>query len=106
VTAVGIARVVVALLLAAAGAGAVVTSAGASPFGRLGGVFAAALLVVVAVGFVRVWRWAYGIAFLLGLFWLWAAIGLGIQGRMSVVPMIVWIAWSVVIMTAAVTART
>jgi hypothetical protein len=99
-------RITAALLLGAAAVGAVAISASASPFGRLGGVFAAAVLVVVGVGFVRVWRWAYGVAFLLGLFWLWAVIALGLQGQMSLGSMIVWIAWSVVIMTAAVRART
>jgi hypothetical protein len=106
VTALAVVRVATALLLSAAGVGAIVISANASPFGRLGGVFAAAALIVVGVGIVRVWRWAYGIAFFLGLFWLWAAIGLGLQGRLSVVSMIVWITWSVVIMTTAVRART
>ena len=98
-------RITAALLLAAAAAGAVVISSGASPVGRFGGVMAAALLVVVAVGFIREWRIAYGVAFLLGLFWLWAVIGLAIQGQMSVVRVIVWIAWSVVIMAAAVHAE-
>jgi hypothetical protein len=93
-----------ALLLVAAAAGAVAISAGTSPLGRFGGVMAGALLVVVAVGFVRAWRIAYGVAFLLGLFWLWAVVGLAIQGEMSVVRGIVWIAWSVVIMAAAVRA--
>jgi hypothetical protein len=98
-------RVTAALLLAAAAVGAVAISASASAFGRVGGVFAAAVLAVVAVGMVRVWRWAYGVAFLLGLFWLWAVIALAIQGQMSLLPMIVWIAWSVVVMAAAVRAR-
>lgn len=98
-------RIVAALLLAGAAVGAVAISASASAFGRVGGVFAAAVLVVVAVGVVRAWRWAYGIAFLLGLFWLWAVVALAIQGQMSPVQMIVWIAWSVTIMAAAVRAR-
>ena len=98
-------RVTAAALLAGAAVGAVRVSANASPFGRLGGVLAAAVLVVVAVGFVRAWRWAYGIAFLLGLFWLWAAVALAVQAEMSLLQAIVWIAWSVVIMTAAVRAR-
>ena len=99
-------RYTAALLLVAAAVGAVVISANASPVGRFGGVFAGAILVVVAVGFVRKWRPAYGVAFLLGLFWLWAVIGLAIQGQLSLVRAIVWIAWSVVIMAAAVRART
>ena len=99
-------RITAALLLAGAAVGAVAISAGTSPVGRFGGVFAAALLVVVAVGFIRQWRIAYGVAFLLALFWLWAVIGLAIQGQLSVVRVIVWIAWSVVIMAAAVKART
>lgn len=94
-----------ATLLAVAALGALRVSANASPFGRLGGVLAAAVLGVVAVGFVRTWEWSYGIGFLLGLFWLWAAVGLAVQGEMSLVQAIVWIAWSVVIMTAAVRAR-
>ena len=98
-------RGMAAVLLGAAAVGAVVVSANASPFGRVGGVLAAAALIVVAVGIVRAWRWAFGVAFLLGLFWLWAAIALGIQGQMSAVQMIVWIAWSVVIMAVAVRAR-
>jgi hypothetical protein len=99
-------RVTAALLLAAAAVGAIAISASTSPVGRFGGVMAAALLVAVAVGFVRAWRIAYGVAFLLGLFWLWAVTGLTLQGEMSVVRGIVWIAWSLVIMAAAVKART
>ena len=99
-------RYTAALLLAAAAVGAVAISASTSLVGRFGGVFAAVILVVVAVGFVREWRIAYGVAFLLGLFWLWAVIGLAIQGQLSVVRVIVWIAWSIVIMAAAVRART
>ena len=99
-------RILAALLLGAAAVGAVAESASASPLGRFGGVFAAAVLVVVAIGFVRVWRWACGVAFLLGLFWLWAVVGLLIQGQLSLVRTIVWIAWSLVIMAAAVRGRT
>jgi len=99
-------RLTGALLLAAAAVGAVAVSANASPVGRFGGVLAGALLVAVAVGFVRQWRIAYGVAFLLGLFWLWAVIGLAVQGELSLVRVIVWIAWSVVIMAVAVRART
>ncbi len=98
-------RATTAALLTVAAVGAIRVSANASPLGRLGGVLAAAVLVVVAVGFVRVWPWSYGIAFLLGLFWLWAVVALAVQGQMSLLPAIVWIAWSVVIMTAAVRAR-
>ena len=104
-TALGAVRASAAALLAAAAVGAVRISASASPLGRVGGVMAATMLVVVAVGFVRAWRWAYGIAFVLGLFWLWASVALAVQAQMSVLQAIVWIAWSVVIMTAAVRAH-
>ena len=97
-------RLAAALLLGAAAVGAVAISASASPLGRFGGVLAAAVLVVVAVGFIRQWRPAYGVGFLLALFWLWAVVGLAIQGQMSLARGIVWIAWSVVIMAAAVRA--
>jgi hypothetical protein len=106
VTGPAVVRATAAALLVAAAIGAVRVSANASPFGRLGGVLAAAVLVLVAVGFVRRWSWSFGIAFILGLFWLWAAVALAIQGQMSALAAIVWIAWSVVIMTAAVRART
>jgi len=98
--------VIGAVMLAGAAVGAVMESVNASSFGRVGGVFAAAALVVVAVGVVRAWRWAFGVAFFLGLFWLWAVVALGIQGRLSVLAMMVWIAWSIVVMTVSVRART
>jgi hypothetical protein len=85
--------------------GAIAQSANATSFGRFGGVLAAVLLVVVAIGVVRSWRWAPGIAFLLGLFWLWASVGLTVQRQLSLPQVIVWIAWSIVVMAAAVAAR-
>jgi hypothetical protein len=100
-----VSRAAVAVLLAVAAMGAVAQSANATSFGRFGGVMAAVLLVVVAIGVVRAWRWAPGVAFLLGLFWLWAVVGLTVQRQLSLPQVIVWLAWSIVVMAAAVAVR-
>jgi hypothetical protein len=93
------------VLLCVAAVGAVAQSANATSFGRFGGVMAAVLLVVVALGLVRTWRWASGLAFVLGLLWLWASVALAVQRQLSLLQAIVWIAWSIGVMVAAVAAR-
>jgi hypothetical protein len=100
-----VARATTAVLLSVAAMGAIAQSANATSFGQFGGVMAAVLLVVVAIGVVRAWRWAPGVAFLLGLFWLWAVVGLTVQRQLSLPQVIVWLAWSIVVMAAAVAAR-
>lgn len=98
-------RTTAAVLLCVAAVGAVAQSANATSFGRFGGVMAAVLLVVVALGLVRTWRWASGLAFVLGLLWLWASVALAVQRQLSLLQAIVWIAWSIGVMVAAVAAR-
>ena len=98
-------RLVIPVLLGLAGIGAIVVSADASTVGRTGGVLAALALGVVGAGVARGRLWAYGAAFLLGLFWLWATLALRIQGVMSGPEVLGWLAWSVVVMAGSVRAR-
>jgi hypothetical protein len=97
---------VVALLLSAAGIGAVFRSANASSFGRFGGGVAAVALLAVAIGVAREQRWADGAAFFLGLFWLWAAVALRIQGVIGAPEIFVWLAWSITVIVGSVRVRT
>jgi hypothetical protein len=98
-------RTIVPVLFAAAAVGALVRSADASFVGRSGGVVAALALGAVAVGVFRGRRWALGAAFFLGLFWAWAAVSLRVQGVMSTPEIVVWLAWSAVVMAGSVRAR-
>ncbi len=98
-------RVVVALLLTAAAIGSVFRSANASSFGRFGGGVAAAALLAVAIGVARERRWADGSAFFLGLFWLWAAVALRIQGVIGAPEIFVWLAWSIAVITGSIRVR-
>lgn len=92
-------------MMGAAAMGAIVRSADASVVGRAGGFIAAVALALVGLG---VWfgrRWAHGAAFFLGVFWLWAALALRIQGVMSGAEFFVWLAWSAAVIAGALKAR-
>jgi hypothetical protein len=99
------ARIVTAVLLGFASIGAIVTAADASVVGRVAGVFAATLLVLVAVGVARGRLWAYGSALLLGLCWFWAAFALWLAGSLRSPEAIGWLAWSVVVVVGSVRSR-
>ena len=98
-------RVLVAMLLGAAAIGAVFRSANASTVGQAGGWLAAVALAAVAVGVVCERRWAHGAAFFLGLFWLWAAVALRIQGVMGTPEIFIWLVWSVTVIAGSVRVR-
>lgn len=98
-------RVCVSVLLGVAGVGAIAVSADSSAVGRVAGLLAALSLGVVSAGVLRGRNWAYGAAFLLGLFWLWATLALRIQGVMTGPEVVAWLAWSVVVMAGSVRAR-
>lgn len=98
-------RWVVAILLGAAAIGAFVRSADASDLGRIGGIFAMAVLVVVGVGVWRGRRWAEGAAFFFGVFWLWAALALRIQGVIRGAEAVVWLAWSAAVIVGTLKTR-
>lgn len=98
-------RYVVGGLLGAAALGAILRSANASTVGQAGGWLAAAALAAVAVGVARERRWAFGSAFFLGVFWLWAAISLRIQGVMGGVEILVWLMWSITVIVGSLRAR-
>lgn len=98
-------RALVALLLAGAAIGALTRSADASDLGRAGGIFAVAVLGVVGVGVWRGRRWAEGAAFFLGVFWLWAAVALRIQGVMRGPEVALWLAWSLAVIGGTLKAR-
>lgn len=98
-------RVVVPVLFAAAAFGALARSVNASDFGRIGGLVAAIALVGVGIGVLRGRRWALGAAFFLGLFWLWAAVALRIQGVIGSPEIVIWLAWSVAVIAGSVKAR-
>jgi hypothetical protein len=98
-------RALVAVLLGAAAIGAIFRSANASTVGRYGGLLAAVALGAVAVGVFRARRWADGSAFFLGLFWLWAAVALRIQGVMDAPEIFVWLVWSIAVMVGSVRVR-
>jgi hypothetical protein len=94
------------VLFAAAAVGALFRSAGSGLVGRTGGIVAAVALAGVGFGVYRGRKWALGSAFFLGLFWAWAAIALGVQDVMSPAEVVVWLAWSAVVMTGSVRVRT
>lgn len=98
-------RLFVPLLLAGAAIGALTRSANASDLGRAGGIFAVAILAVVGFGAWRGRRWAHGAAFFLGVFWLWAALALRIQGIMRGPEVVLWLAWSLALIAGALRAR-
>ena len=94
-----------ALLLGLAAIGAVVQSANASDLGRVGAGLAALAMLGVAYGVLRRQTWAFGSAFLLGVCWLWAVIALTLQGSFSALAMVVWLAWSIVLIVTSVRLR-
>ena len=96
---------VTALLLGVAAVGAVAQSANASDLGRLGAGLAALVMLGVAYGVLRRQTWAFGSAFLLGICWLWAAVALSLQGSFSALEMVVWLAWSIVLIVTSVRLR-
>ena len=98
-------RVVVPVLFVAAALGALARSANGSDFGRVGGLVAAVMLVGVGIGVPRGRRWALGAAFFLGLFWLWAAVALRIQGIIGSPEIVIRLAWSLAVITGSVKAR-
>lgn len=93
------------MLLCLAGVGAIVQSANASDVGRVGGVLAALVMAAVAAGVLRRQTWAFGLVFLLGICWFWAAVALGAQGSFSAFELVVWLAWSIVMIVAGVRLR-
>jgi hypothetical protein len=99
-------HVLTSVLLAAAAAGSVLQSADASSVGRVAGVLAALVLALVAYGVWRRQRWAVGGAFLLGICWLWATLALKTQGYLSAGELVVWLAWSLIVIVASVRTRT
>jgi hypothetical protein len=102
---VNVSRTLLGALLAIASLGAIIRSANGGSLARVSGVFAAMAMGAVAVGVLRRRPWAYGSAFLLGLFWLWAVVALRIQGQMDTREFVVWLAWSIVVTTMSVRAR-
>jgi hypothetical protein len=98
-------RSLLGALLGVAAVGAIARSANAGSLGRISGVFAAMAMGAVAVGVLRRRPWAYGSAFLLGVFWLWAVVALRIQGEMEAREFVVWLAWSIVVTMTSVRAR-
>ena len=98
-------RGVVPALLAAAAVGAIARSADGSSVGRAGGVLAAVALAAVGVGVARGSRWASGAAFFLGIFWLWAAVALRVQGVMDAPEIFIWLAWSLAVIAGSLKAR-
>lgn len=97
--------VVLVVLLAVGAVAALGRGLTATPLTRLGTVVGAFLLVGVAYGAHRRRGWELGAAFFLGLFWLWAAVALGLQGRMGPAQTLGWIAWAGVVMVVSVAAR-
>jgi hypothetical protein len=98
-------RAATALLLAGAALGAVVRGANASIVGRVAGVFAALVLVVVGVSAWRGQRWASGAAFLLAVCWGWATLALVLQGVIGGAEAVIWLVWSGVVIAASVVGR-
>ncbi len=98
-------RLLMVMLLLVAAAGAVVQSANASDLGRLGAAIAALLMCGVAYGVFRREAWAFGSAFLLGICWLWAVIALTVQGSFGALQLVVWLAWSIVVIVGSVRLR-
>jgi hypothetical protein len=98
-------RPLIAVLLAVAALGTIVRIANASALGRVAGVGAVVMLIVVALAVLREEQWAFGAAFFLGLCWFWAAIALRVQGVLAPAEIFLWLAWSVTVMIATVRGR-
>lgn len=91
-------------LLGAAAAGALVRTASASPTARTGGSVVAAVLISVIVGVARGRNWALGASFFLGLFGLWAALALLVQGDLTGFGALGAVAWALAVMVCSVRA--
>jgi hypothetical protein len=98
-------RAATAFLLGTAALGAIVRSANASAVGRVGGVFAALVLLLIAAFSWRGERWAVGAAFLLAVCWAWATLALAIQDVIGFGEAAVWLLWSAVVIVASITGR-
>jgi hypothetical protein len=98
-------RLLVASLLAVAAVGAIVRSINGSDVARVAGILAALALGAIAFGVVKDRAWAYGSAFFIGLCWLWATVALRVQGVLGGVEIVLWIAWSIIVMTMSVRLR-
>lgn len=94
-----------AVLLGIAAAAAVVQALRATTLTRLLSMAAAIALGAVGAGCVRARGWAVGSAFFLGLFWLWAAVALGVQGRLGGLDVAGWMAWAIIVMVLSVRTR-
>lgn len=93
-----------AALLVIAAVGAVIRGFGAPTPGRVALFLAAGALVATAAGVWQRHPVARGVAFLTGVFWLWAAIAQGLQRRMGAGETLFWIAWAFAVMAASVRA--
>lgn len=95
----------VVALHAAAAVGALAQGASTSPTGRMVSGFAAVTILTVATGVMRRRMWAVGASFLIGVFWLWAAIGLTVQQELAPAQTFLWVAWSFAMIAASLRAR-
>ena len=98
-------RVMTGALLVVAAFGSVVRVANGSFIGRTAGVFAALILVLVAVNVIRQQDWAYGAAFFLGICWFWAAVALRVQNALGPGDVAFWLVWSVATMISSIRCR-
>jgi hypothetical protein len=98
-------RAAIAVLLGAAALGAIVRSANAGIVGRVGGVSAALVLVLLAIFGWRGEAWAMGSAFIVALCWACAALGLFVQGSIGFGEVVLWLTWSAVVAAASVWGR-
>lgn len=97
--------IVLSVLLGIAGAAAVIQALRATALTRLLSMAAAIILGAVGLGCVRGRGWALGSAFFLGLFWLWAVMALGVQGRLGGLTLGGWLGWSIIVLVVSVRAR-
>ena len=98
-------RIATAGLLATAAIGAIIRSANASVVGRVGGVSAALVLILIAVFGWRGERWATGSAFLVALCWACATLALAVQGTIGFGEALIWLLWSAIVAGASVWGR-
>lgn len=94
-----------AVLLGIAASAAVIQALRATTLTRLLSMMAAIALGTVGAGCIRAQGWAVGAAFFLGLFWLWAAVALGLQGRLGGLDVAGWTAWAIIVMVLSVRTR-
>lgn len=96
---------VLGALLGIAATAAVVQALRATALTRMLSMAAAIILGAVGAACLRARGWAVGSAFFLGLFWLWAAAALGVQGRLGGLGVAGWMAWSIIVMVLSVRVR-